>query len=169
MTSLQVTLLIIGFQLPDSTAVGIIVTFLSAILLYFVKQEWEKRKMRKALLIEVKNMKGLAQCADSMDRINKPPGYTIKPKDVPAPGTIPTIVYEANAGELGVFQWFSNQELSTIMQFYSDVMVYKSIIHEIKSNGTVSDSDQGDLYNHIRGVSDQRDQIMESSQFKLEN
>ncbi|MHC3439524.1 hypothetical protein ACYJ1Y_15890 [Natrialbaceae archaeon A-gly3] len=153
-------------QIPDSTVVGVIASFASAMIVYAARQSWERTKLRRALLTEVNQMEGIKECADQMARVNEPPGRQLRPDDVPAEGTIPTGVYESNTGNIGLLRGIiGKDELESVVEFYSKVLRYKSIIREIKKDGFVSNSDQEDLYDSIQSVEEQREQIVESDQF----
>jgi hypothetical protein len=155
-----------GGGLPNSTVVGVVVSFLSALLVYSARQVWEKHKLKRALLTEVEQMEGLQECADQMNRINEPPGRPIRPEDVPAGNSIPTVVYEQSAVKIGLLGSFlGNSELENAVQFYSQVLRYKAIINSISGGGSVSDTDQEDLYDSIGGVAERRKRVMECSSF----
>ncbi|OIB56146.1 hypothetical protein BBD46_19250 [Natrialba sp. SSL1] len=135
-------------------------------IVYAARQSWERKKLRRALLTEVKQMEGLEECADQMDRIDPPPGRQIQPDDVPAAGTIPTVVYESNAGKIGLLKGIlGKNELEPVVRFYSKVLRYKSIINDIREDGKTSHADQEDLHDSINEISEMRTDIIESSEF----
>jgi len=153
--------------IPNTAVGGVVVSFASAMVVYAARQSWERRKLRRALLTEVEQMEGLGDCSDQMDRIDPPPGRQIKPDDVPASGTIPTVVYESNAGNIGLLRgYFAKDELEPVVRFYSKVLRYKSIINEIRSEGETSDAGQEDLYESIGDIAEQQKEIIEQSEFK---
>jgi hypothetical protein len=159
-----------GLGLPNSTAVGIVVTFVSALLVYSARQFWEKRKLKRALLTEVKHMKGIKECAKQMERIDEPPGRQLRPEDVPAGDSIPTVVYEQSALKIGLLgsvlnRFRDNSELENAVKFYSQVLRYKAIINSISSGEEVSNTDQEDLYDSIEDVAATRNRIIECSKF----
>jgi hypothetical protein len=152
--------------IPDTAVVGVVVSFASAMIVYAARQSWERRKLRRALLAEVEQMVGLEECSKQMDRIDPPPGREIQPDDVPAAGTIPTVIYESNAERVGLLRGaLGKDELVPVVRFYSRVLRYKSIIADIHSNGKTSDADQEDLYDHIEDVAEERTHILENSEF----
>jgi len=152
--------------LPDSTLIGVFASVFAALLVYFARQWWEKRKLRKALLTEVSQMKGLKNCADRMAEIsNDPSSRPLQPDDVPAPNSIPTVVYENNTGRIGLLGSFcGTSELTNAVEFYSKVIRYKSIISDIR-NEEASNSDQEDLYDNISDLSEKRNNISETKSF----
>jgi hypothetical protein len=155
-----------GGGLPDSTIIGVVVSFLSALLVYSARQIWEKHKLKRALLTEVEQMEGLQECADQMGRIDEPPGRQIRPEDVPAGDSIPTVIYEQSAVKIGLLGSFvGNSELENAAQFYSKVLRYKAIIKRISDGGSVSDTDQEDLYDSIGEVAETRSRILKCSCF----
>lgn len=152
--------------LPNTAVVGVIVSFASAMVVYAARQSWERRKLRRALLTEAQQMEGLEECANQMERISSPPGRQIQPDDVPAGGTIPTVIYESNAVKIGLLKGtLGKDELEPVVRFYSKVLRYKSIINDIRNEGQTSDADQEDLYDSVGEVAKQRNQIIEQSEF----
>lgn len=156
--------------LPNSTAVGVVISFVSAVLVYFARQIWEKRKLRRALLTEVQQMEGIKDCADQMNRIDEPPGRQLQPDDVPAGNSIPTVVYESTAIKIGLLGGIFNSirgtsELENAVKFYSQVLRYKAIINSISNGGEVSNTDQEDLYDEIRNLSEWRQRIIDNGEF----
>lgn len=156
--------------LPDSTIVGVLVSFVSAILVYSARQVWEKRKLRRALLTEIKQMEGIGDCADQMNRIDEPPGRQLQPNDVPAANSIPTVVYEMSANRIGLLGGVLNTirgrpELENAVEFYSRVLRYKAIVNSISNDEEVSNTDQEDLYDEIQGLSEWRQRIIDNSAF----
>lgn len=168
-----------------SLFVGVAVSFLSAILVYSARQIWEKKKLHRALLTEVKEMDGIEICADQMERISPPPARQLSADDVPAENSIPTTVYSSTASRIGLLGGrFGGNELKGVVKFYSKVLRYKSIIREIGSQGRIveannaggdnggntmpiSDSDQEDLYNKIGKLSSVRNKIIRSESFDV--
>lgn len=166
-----------------SLFVGVAVSFLSAVLIYIVRQSWERRKLHKALLTEVEAMEGIDICAEQMQRIDPPPARQLTADDVPAAGSIPTSVYEGSSSRLGLLgSPIRRAELAGVVKFYSKVLRYKSIIQKIgdsraeeaDNNGgnlrinPVSDSDQEDLYNQLPKLQTIRSRILESRSFDVE-
>ncbi|WP_439026085.1 hypothetical protein [Haloarchaeobius sp. DT45] len=148
---------------PDSTVVGVLVSFLAAVLVYAAKQNWERRKLKRALVTEIQEMEGIESCAKQMNRVSSPPTRQLSEDDVPSPGSIPTTIYESNALDIGLLGGFSNDdsELVEFVELYSQVLRYKAIIADIRSGGETSNSDQEDLYDNIGDVSEKRDDLLE--------
>lgn len=145
---------------------GIAVSFVAAVLVYVVRQYWEGEKLRKALVKEVGQMEGIENCADHVEGRDDPSVRPFRPKDVPAAGSIPTIVYKKSALKLGLLGGLlGRHELEDAVDFYSKVMRYKSIIERISSGAEVSDPDQEDLYDSIEELSDDRNKIIEEDSF----
>ncbi len=112
-------------------------------------------------------MDGLKQCANQMNRVSEPASRDLKPEDMPATGTIPTVIYENNAGNVGLLKtWRNPAELSDVVSFYSEVLRYKSIIQRIGEGEEVSNTNQEDLYDHIETISEVRYRIVENEEFE---
>lgn len=159
-----------GGGLPNSTVVGVLISFVSAILVYFARQIWEKRKLRRALLTEVQQMEGVKDCADQMERVDEPPGRQLQPDDVPAGNSIPTVVYETSANKIGLLGGIFNSlrgtsELENAVKFYSQVLRYKAIINSISNGEKVSHTDQEDLYDKIGDLAEWRQRIIDNGEF----
>jgi hypothetical protein len=153
--------------IPDSTLVGVAASVLAAVIVYSVRQYWEKKKIRRALLSEVSQMHGLQECADQMDRVEEPPGRQIRPDDVPAADSIPTTIYQNSSGKIGLLNSFQGDELEPAVKFYSQAMRYKDIINNINSSESVSDTDQEDLYDNISKISDWQSTISNDGKFEM--
>ncbi|GAA5473600.1 hypothetical protein [Haloarcula hispanica] len=168
-----------------SFVIGVGISLLSAILVYILRQLWEKKKLHRALLTEVEQMDGIATCKDQMERIGEPPNYQLSSDDVPAPDSIPTTVYESTASNIGLIGGIrAPNELKGVVKFYSKVLKYKSIIKEIGDRGNkirfngedeaeeveqipISDDDQEDLYNSITHLNTVRNRIIEARSFDV--
>lgn len=121
---------------------------------YLLRQLVERVKLKKALKSEIQRMEGLKKCANSMSDRNKPSASTdIAPKEVPQEGSIPTRVYENNLQRLGLL---SSDEINKIVDFYSDVLRYKSTMSRIRKGEDVPEPDQNSLYEDINGVEKKR-------------
>lgn len=156
-----------GSILPDSTVVGVLLSVLSAVLIYSVRQVWEKHKLKRALLTEVEQMTGIEACAEHLETVNEPPGRQLNPNDMPASGSIPTTVYESSAGKIGLLGSLvrGNSELQNAVEFYSEVLRYKSIMNNISDGNDVPHNDQEDLYDNISDLAENRKWIIQSSRF----
>jgi hypothetical protein len=165
--------------------IGVAVSFSSALLIYIVRQFWERKKLYRALLTEVEEMKGIEACANQMERIESPPSRQLSANDVPTENSIPTTVYESTTSKIGLLGGIRRNELKGAVQFYSMVLRYKSIIRQINrqephsSNDNegdssqpiqspVSDTDQEDLYNKIGKLNTVRNRIIDSESFDVE-
>lgn len=155
-----------------SILLGVFVSFSSAILIYIVRQYWERKKLYRALLTEVEEMDGLELCANQMGRIDPPPNRKLKPSDVPTEDSIPTTVYENTASKIGLLAGIRRNELKGTVQFYSKILRYKSIIqkinHQESSDSSVSNNDQEDLYNKIGHLNTVRERIIDSESFDVD-
>lgn len=151
---------------PDSTLTGVGASIVAALIVYFARQWWEKRKLRRALLTEVKQMEGIEDCAERIGEISEDPSSRpLDPSDVPSPNEIPTVIYESNAGRIGLLGSFLfSGELKEVVEFYSRVLRFKSVIADVK-NDEVSDTDQEDLYDEIGSLSSDRDEIIDEDSF----
>lgn len=124
------------------------------ILAYAVRQVWSGHKLKKALKTEIQSMKGLKNCKNSMNsRKSSPSNKPISPSDVPPAGSIPTNIYESNVGRLGLLR---RQDLIDVVEFYSDVLRYKSIITAVRSGEDIPEPDQKDLYDSISSLEHRR-------------
>lgn len=143
-------------MLPNVPAwLSIAGTLLSGgIVAYAVRQVWSGHKLKKALKTEIESMKGLENCKNSMNSRRSPPSdKPLSPSDVPPEGSIPTTIYEANVGQLGLLR---RGDLQKIVEFYSDVLRYKSIITAVRSGEEIPEPDQNDLYDSIGSLESRR-------------
>lgn len=143
-------------MLPNVPAwLSIAGTLLSGgIVAYAVRQVWSGHKLKKALKTEIESMKGLENCKNSMNSRRSPPSDNpLSPSDVPPEGSIPTTIYEANVGQLGLLR---RGDLQKIVEFYSDVLRYKSIITAVRSGEDIPEPDQNDLYDSIDSLESRR-------------
>jgi len=153
--------------LPDSTAVGVVLSIIAAIVVYSIRQYWEKKKLKRALIQEVSQMEGIEKCANHMEQID-PPAHDISPDDVPAAASIPTTVYESSAQKIGLLGGLlSGEELEQAIEFYSEVLRYRGIIAKIGDGQDVSDSDLEDLYDSISDLAERRSEIISNSSFDI--
>ncbi|WP_155118224.1 hypothetical protein [Halorubrum sp. T3] len=124
---------------------------------YILRQWFERVKLRRALKSEIRRMEGLEVCANSMSDRKKPSASVdIAPKEVPQEGSIPTRVYENNLQRLGLL---SPESINKIVEFYSDVLRYKSTISRIRKGEDVPEPDQNALYEDINDVEETRQNL----------
>ncbi|WP_283403827.1 hypothetical protein [Halorubrum sp. DM2] len=147
----------------DSTTIGLVIgiatTFTSAILTYNYRQNKEKEKLVGALTAEIGQMRGIEQCANSMEKRNsKPSEGGLDPDSLPPGKSIPTVVYESNAGRIGLLD---QETQDKYVEFYSKVIQYKSIMSAARSDGGVPDADLDDLYNSIEELSETRKSLID--------
>jgi len=106
-------------------------------------------------------MKGLETCSTAMQsRTRSPSNEPLKPSEVPPSGTIPTMIYESNIGRLGLLK---SDELTDIVQFYSQILHHKAIINAIRQDENVPEPDQEDLYDSITTLEQQRQHLFGDS------
>jgi hypothetical protein len=124
---------------------------------YLLRQWIERVKLKKALKSEIRRMEGLKKCANSMSDREKPSASVdIAPKEVPQEDSIPTRVYENNLQRLGLL---SSGDINKIVEFYSDVLRYKSTISRIRTGEDVPEPDQNALYDNINTVEKKRQNL----------
>lgn len=124
---------------------------------YAARQVWSGHKLKKALKTEIESMKGLENCKNSMNSRQSPPSdKPLSPSDVPPEGSIPTTIYEANVGRLGLLR---RGDLQKIVKFYSDVLRYKSTITAVRSGEDIPEPDQDDLYDSIAELESRRQSL----------
>jgi hypothetical protein len=124
---------------------------------YAVRQFWSGYKLKKALKTEIESMKGLESCKNSMkSRQSSPSDKPLSPSDVPPEGSIPTTIYEENVGRLGLLR---RGDLQKIVDFYSDVLRYKSIIIAVRKGEDIPEPDQDDLYDSIASLESRRQSL----------
>jgi hypothetical protein len=129
------------------------------ILAYGVRQAWSGYKLKKALKAEVRSMKGLKNCKNSMDSRKSPPSdKPLSPSDVPPAGSIPTTIYESNVSQMGLLR---RKNLTDIVEFYSDVLRYKAIITAVRSGEDIPEPDQKELYDSIGSLEHRRQSLFE--------
>lgn len=138
--------------------VSIAVTLLSGgIVAYGIRQFWSGYKLKKALKSEIHSMKGLENCMNSMvSRQTSPSNKPLTPSDVPPVGSIPTNIYEANIGQLGLLR---RGDLSKIVEFYSDVLRYKAIIASVRAGEDIPEADENDFYTSIQSLEERRQSL----------
>lgn len=150
-------------QMPDVPAdipswLPVAATLLSGgLAVYVARQLWERHKLRAALKTEIRSMKGLETCSAAMkSRKRSPSNEPLKPSEVPPSGTIPTMIYESNIGRLGLLK---SDNLTDIVEFYSQTLHHKAIIDAIRQDQNVPEPDQEDLYDSITALEQQRQQL----------
>ena len=139
-------------------SVSIAVTLLGGgILAYGVRQVWSGHKLKKALKAEIRSMKGLENCKNSMNSRKSPPSdKPLSPSDVPPSGSIPTTIYESNVAQLGLLR---RKDLEDMVEFYSDVLRYKSTITAVRAGEDIPEPDQKDLYESIDALEHRRQSL----------
>lgn len=160
----------IAVEFLSSPLAGVFASVISAVTVYSVRQIWEKYKLKISLLTEIKQMDGIQKCADQLNRVEKPPNRSIKQDDMPSANSVPTVVYEKSAINLGLLSgpWTLLQgkaELENAVDFYSDVLYYKGIMERINNGDEVSENDQVELYESIGEIAIRRKRIINNKEF----
>ena len=136
----------------DGVSLGIFATLLSGVVVYAVRQHYERRKLEKALRTELEHMTGLEECADSLERSSSP----LNPDEVPPGQSISTSVYDANAARLGLL---NSEDLTEVVEFYSKLARYKAVMDSVRS-GEVLEADEDDLCDSIGEVESKRQTLI---------
>lgn len=140
-------------SLLGGVSLGIFATLLSGVLVYAIRQHYERRKLEKALRTELEHMTGLEECADSLERSSPP----TNPDEVPPGKSISTSVYDANAARLGLLD---SEDLTEVVEFYSKLARYKGIMDSVRS-GEVLEADENDLCDSISEVESKRQTLID--------
>ena len=145
-----------GTQLPEWLKIAVTL-FSGGVGAYLIRQIVEGHKLKKSLKVEISGMHGLETCKNAMEsRDRKPSNEELGPKEVPSAGSIPTQIYESNVSRLGLI---GSDDLENIVEFYSSVLYYKSIMEDIREGKDVPGPDQDDLYESIGDLEEQRQNL----------
>lgn len=126
---------------------------------YMVRQRVERNKLLKALKSEIRGMTGIETCKNTMNSRGKPSASTedyLKPKEMPPTESIPTLVFEANVGRIGLLK---SEEIQKVVQFYTRVLNYKGIISSVRANNDLPEVDQNELWDEIDDLANERNSL----------
>lgn len=131
------------------------------LITYLVRQLIERRKLKKALKSEIRQMHGINTCKTTMESRKKPStssGDYLLAKEVPPPESIPTLVFEKNIGNIGLLK---SDEIQNIVEFYTKVLSYKGIISSIRAGEDVPEADQNELWEEIETLARDRETLFD--------
>jgi len=121
---------------------------------YLVRQLVERIKLTRSLRNEISGMRGLELCSNAMSsRDRKPSEEPLQPSEIPSPGTIPTQIYESNVARIGLLK---SDDMEEIIDFYTEVIYYKSLMEDLRNGNDVPEPDQVEFYDSISDLSNKR-------------
>jgi DNA-binding transcriptional regulator YhcF (GntR family) len=83
----------------------------------------------------------------------------VEPPELPPAGTLPSHIYESNAGNLGIL---SSDEVTNTVEYYSSLLTQKAIIESIRTDGEAITPDQKELHDNMPKLEDDRTELIET-------
>jgi len=158
-----------GFTILTEVSLGTWIGFVVTIFTTFgllIFRWWRRReKLRRSLIAELEQQDLQSvieplQSAEATTTIggsqNPPP---VEPPELPPAGTLPSHIYESNAGNLGIL---SSDEVTNTVEYYSYLLTQKAIIESIRTDGEAITPDQKELHDTMPKLEDDRTELIET-------
>ena len=165
MYPLQVDIWSIFTDVSIGTWIGFIVTLIASFGVLHVRRERQKIKLRRALIAELEQHDlNRVITAVRASEAAVAPGETsenleLEPAELPPAGTLPTQIYTSNTGNLGTL---SKNEVDDIVEYYSTLLIQKSIIRTIRSGDDAVAADRKELRDTIPSLEDDRSDLVDT-------
>lgn len=159
MYPLQVDIWSIVADVSIGTWIGFMATLIASFGVLHVRRERQKIKLRRALIAELEQHDldrvitaiRTSEAAVAPGEINENP--ELEPAELPPAGTLPTQIYTSNTGNLGIL---SKNEVNDIVEYYSTLLMQKSIIQTIRSGDGAVAADRKELRDSFPSLDDDR-------------
>lgn len=150
-------------EIGTGAILGFFATLLSSFGLLYLRRKHRRDRLRRTAIAELKKQ-DLGRIVESLQTdeasdvdIENSENYPIEPSDLPPADSIPTIIYEANAGNLGTLP---EKEVTKIVEYYSSLLVLKSIIRAIRNEDSVLSADKKELYEKLPAMETDKEQLL---------
>jgi hypothetical protein len=152
-------------EVSIGTWIGFIVTLIASFGVLYVRRERQKNKLRRALIAELEQHDlnrvitavRASETAVAPDETSENP--ELEPAELPPAGTLPTQIYTSNTGNLGIL---SKDEVDDIVEYYSTLLMQKSIIQAIRSGGGAVAADRKELRDTVPSLEDDRSDLVDT-------
>lgn len=145
------------------TWIGFVVTLITTFGLLLIRW-WRRRvKLRRSLIAELEqqDLQSVIEPLQSAETTTNAGGLqdppSVEPSELPPAGTLPTHIYESNAGNLGIL---SSEEVTDIVEYYSTLLTQKVIIEFIRTDEDAITADQKELRDTMPGLEDDRTDLI---------
>lgn len=151
-----------AFNLQIGAILGFAATLFGSFGVWYLSKWNRKKRLRKALVAEL-NQQELERIVESLETdgpIDSKDGqseYEIEGAELPPAGTLPTTMYQSNAGNLGELP---SDEIEDVVEYYSSLESQKAIIEAIRNNEEIISADKRDLHNDMPDLRSDRDALI---------
>lgn len=142
---------------------GFFATLLSSFGLLYLRRKHRQDRLRRAIIAELEKQ-DLERIVESLQTdgtgdvdTEDSEEYPVGPSDLPPADSIPTSIYEGNAGNLGTLP---AEEVSVVVEYYSSLLSLKSIIRAIRNDESVLSADKKELHEELPELESDRGQLL---------
>lgn len=142
---------------------GFFATLLSSFGLLYLRRKHRRDRLRRAIIAELEKQ-DLERIVESLQTdglgdvdTEDSEEYPVGPSDLPPADSIPTSIYEGNAGNLGTLP---AEEVSEVVEYYSSLLTLKSIIRAIRNDESVLSADKKELHDELPDLESGRGEIL---------
>lgn len=155
-------------SIEQGAIIGFFAALLSSFGLFYFRRKHRRNCLRSAILTELEeqDLKRIINSLEANTEIDSDTeeDYPIEPSDLPPADSIPTSIYEENAGNIGRLP---KKETEEVVEYYTELLAQKSIIRAIRNGETVLSADKKELHERLPEMESNRTQLVTILEKKL--
>lgn len=149
--------------IETGAVLGFFATLLSSFGLLYLRRKHHRDRLRRAIIAELEKQ-DLERIVESLQTdgtgdvdTEDSEDYPVDPSDLPPADSVPSSIYEGNAGNLGTLP---AEEVSEVVEYYSSLLTLKSIIRAIRNEQSVLSADKKELHEELPDLESDRNQLL---------
>jgi hypothetical protein len=142
---------------------GFAATLIGSFGVWYLSRLNRRKRLRKAIVAELqKQEEKIGRIVESLNTEGPIDGdkesneYEIEASDLPPSGSIPTMIYQSNASNIGELP---TEEVEDIVDYYSALQTQKATIEAIRNEEQVLTADKRDLHQDMPKLDSKRNTL----------
>jgi hypothetical protein len=139
---------------------GFAATLIGSFGVWYLSRLNRRKRLRRAIVAELqKQEEKIGRIVESLetdgpiDEDEESNEYEIKASDLPPSGSIPTVIYQSNASNIGELP---SEKVDDIVDYYSALQTQKATIEAIRNEEQVLTADKRDLHQDMPDLDSKR-------------
>lgn len=150
-------------NLQSGAILGFAATLIGSFGVWYLSRLNRRKRLRRAIVAELqKQEEKIGRIVESLDtdgpidEDKESNEYKIEASDLPPSGSIPTVIYQSNASNIGELP---SEEVDDIVDYYSALQTQKAIIEAIRNDDEVLTADKRDLHQDMPDLDSKRNDL----------
>jgi len=147
-------------NIQNGAILGFAATLIASFGVWYLSRLNRRNRLRRAIVAEIqKQEEQIGKIVESLDT-DGPVGededakrYEVEASDLPPAGSIPTVIYQENASNLGELP---SNEVDDVVDYYSALQTQKATIEAIRNEEQVLTADKRDLHQDMPSLDSKR-------------